>query len=202
MLEYYKHYSLGKKTFFFFWVHYSWWMTILGLALLYAGISIFIDGRVATFYSYLSTSFPSMSDQRVMYLELLFASGFSFFLLGFLRAFMMYNQYKFYLDKDALHYKEGIFRTKEIRIPYMQISNVEIDRPYHFRMVGLARVDIITNMNNQLFDTKKHNRKHLMPMIDGKRARHLAKHIIKHSTGGPRSRQNPNVEEEEYEETE
>jgi uncharacterized membrane protein YdbT with pleckstrin-like domain len=154
----------------------------------------------------MSGVFPTLTFAENMLLQLTGVLGLSFILLGFLRAWLMYSQYKFYVDKDAFHYREGIFRTKEIRIPYFQISNVEIEKPYHFRLVGLSRVDIIMSSSGRPFESKDSTRTHLMPMIDSHRAKSLAKHIINHSSGTPGRKniqaQYNDSEEEDYEDEE
>ncbi len=81
------------------------------------------------------------------------------------------------MDEYAIHLHRGLFFIRESTVPYGQISNVQIDRPYHYRMFGIAHIEIITNagQNSSESDKKKN---FLIPTIDIKIARLLSKHLL------------------------
>lgn len=190
MLEYDVPYSLGKRTFFFYWIKYGWYFTAIGIVFLMCLLSLFTGGAFGAWVEMLITNNPEWYLDTWIIAQPLAIAGFSFLLVGVLRAYVMHRQFRFILDVDALHYKEGIFRIKEVRIPYMQIANVDIEQPYHYRMVGLAKIDITLSSNESPLRLKKHGRSggHFLPMIDKKRARELSDHIIRHASGQPRMR--------------
>lgn len=204
MLEYDVPYSLGKRTFFFYWLRYGWWLTITGIVLMSCLVSLFTGGSFGVWVTTIITNNPEWYLDTWIIAQPLAIMSISFLLLGVLRAYVMHRQFRFILDEDALHYKEGIFRIKEVRIPYMQIANVDIEQPYHYRMVGLAKIDITLSSNESPLRLKKHGRSsaHFLPMIDTKRARELSDHIIRHSSGQPRKRSYDEYEDAGYDDEE
>jgi membrane protein YdbS with pleckstrin-like domain len=185
MLDYDTPYMLGKRTFFFFCFMHAWWGFLIGGWLLYATYAVYSGGSFDAWTTQFIADNPDWYLDKWLIAEPLLLLGISFIFVGLLRTYVMYRQYRFTVDEDAFHYREGIFRIKEIRIPYMQISNVDIEQPYHYRFVGLAKVDITLSSSETPFRKKKGGKRHLMPMIDLKRARALSSHIIKHSAGAP-----------------
>ena len=68
----------------------------------------------------------------------------AFFLLAFLVAWLMYANYKFALGDNSLKIKRGVFSQEEVAIPYRQIQDVDLERPFSFRMMGVSRIVILT----------------------------------------------------------
>ena len=95
---------------------------------------------------------------------------------------MSYRQYTFYLDDHAFHLRRGLFRVQEITIPYAQISNVHIEQPYHWRLFGLAQLDITISSTRDSFKLKK-RREFLIPCIDKSLARELSRFLVKEASG-------------------
>jgi uncharacterized membrane protein YdbT with pleckstrin-like domain len=84
---------------------------------------------------------------------------------------------------------------KESVIPYQQISNVHLVRPYIYRLLGLARLDIMTVSDKDVL-RKASGKKagdFLLPLIDTKIARELAQHLMHHAAGNKK----PMYEEDE-----
>jgi uncharacterized membrane protein YdbT with pleckstrin-like domain len=95
-----------------------------------------------------------------------------------------YRMYKFIIDDYAFHLHKGIFFIREVTIPYQQISNVYIGRPYTYRMFGIAQLDIITTADMEGLDISKNKKKSLIPVIDIQIARYLSRHLLENSAIG------------------
>jgi uncharacterized membrane protein YdbT with pleckstrin-like domain len=106
----------------------------------------------------------------------------SFLLIAFVRVSVLYRQYTFYVDDHAFHLRRGLFRVQEITIPYQQISNVHIEQPYHWRIFGLAQLDITISSSREALRPKKH-RDFLIPYIDKSLARALSHFLVREASG-------------------
>jgi uncharacterized membrane protein YdbT with pleckstrin-like domain len=111
--------------------------------------------------------------------------GLSIAFIGYIRAKVLHKKIKFKIDEHAFHLREGLFMIKESTIPYKQISNVHIVRPYLFRFIGLARLDIMTVSDKDVLRRSAGTKTgdYLIPLIDTDLARELASHLMKHATG-------------------
>lgn len=193
MLQLNKTYKLGKKTFWLFFFKYAKWMVFVSALLAYGLWSSYYgtlapkaDELLNTYASYLP------KEMVAMWIAL---TIFSIMFVGFLRAYVMYRQYKFMLDESAFHVKKGIFMIKQIVIPYHQIQNVEIRQPYLHRFLGLAAIDIIIPSNSP---DGRDTTKNLLPVIDKKVAGILAHELIRRGSRGG-SHFDDDFEEEEDE---
>jgi membrane protein YdbS with pleckstrin-like domain len=90
--------------------------------------------------------------------------------------FERYIQHKFILGEHSFHIRRGIFMVKEKVIPYRHIQNVDIDQPYHYRLLGLAKL----NMTTARLDNFEDEQANLIPLIDKNLARQLSDFLIKH----------------------
>ncbi len=100
----------------------------------------------------------------------------------------------------------GIFFTREITIPYTQITNVHIDRPFTYKLYGVAKLDIVTaaDRNEDGYDTK-HSRKNktfLMPVIDLVIARRLARQLLEAAADAREGRYASEDEDEDIDDEE
>jgi len=86
-----------------------------------------------------------------------------------------YIQHKFLLGEHSFHVRRGIFMVKEKVIPYRHIQNVDIDRPYHYRLLGLSKINITTAR----MDTFEDEKTNLIPVIDKHLAKKLSDFLIK-----------------------
>ena len=66
------------------------------------------------------------------------------FAITFLATYLIYDNYLFMLDEDALRIRRGIISKEEIAIPYRQIQDVDIEQSIGDRMWGVARLVILT----------------------------------------------------------
>lgn len=177
-----KWHRLGKKTF---------WLTFLKSVRFYVvlfGLGSFITYKAV--FTPFKNSFQDffINQHPELYLTPNFVIGFIwlflflYFLFVWLRAWILYRQYKFMLDEHAFYVHRGVFLIKEIVIPYHHIQNVEIKQPYLYRPFGLAELDITTLGNNGSIaqDIAKHKSKsNLLPIIDLKIAKLLARELVR-----------------------
>jgi uncharacterized membrane protein YdbT with pleckstrin-like domain len=177
MLEFEKKHKRGKNTFIYLLCSYGWWLSAIGIGLIYLSYAMYFGNLQTSAEEFLS-SHPEWFISVGMLSQWCLLLGISFILVAYLRANVMYRSYKFILDEYALHLHRGIFFIHETTIPYQQISNVHIDRPYHFRMCGLAKLDIVTSSDNSREDEKPRDRRFLFPIIDIKVARKLSKVLL------------------------
>lgn len=168
-LELNKKYTLGKRVFLFLLLKHG--LKPFSYILLFSVIVYFINTE--PFYIWWS-GFDTIITIGILNLW----SGsliLSILILVFVSAFEMYIQHKFLLGEHSFHIRRGIFMVKEKVIPYRHIQNVDIDRPYHYRIFGLSKLDITTaRLDN--FEDEKSN---LIPLIDKKLANNLLDFLIK-----------------------
>ncbi len=187
MLEYEQRYTLGVRTFLFMFLKYGWWLSIITGLLVYLGLQ-FAYGSAGVWLATFLGNHPEWFLDTFIITLMTFLIAASVFFIALLRTFVLFKQYQFTVDKKAFKLRRGIFRIREIRVPYLQVTTVRIEQPYHYRMLGLAQVDIILNTDSGISKTiHNHKRKEeqdfLLPLIDKKRAHLLSNHLIKHSNG-------------------
>ena len=196
-----KWYRLGKKTFWLFLLRSGKYF------ILFLAFSVFLTYKIAWgsfhnwFYNFLNVTHANWYFSPQLFFEALWLLIAGSMLIVFLRAWVLYRQYKFMLDEHAFHVRRGIFLVKEIVIPYHHIQNVEIKQPYFYRFIGLAELDITTLGNNASIesDLKKHKEKsNLLPIIDHRIAKALAHELVHRGS----SKEEPFVVEKDEDEVE
>jgi len=167
-------YTLGKKVywFLFFKNHIK---TILLLLLLILAIYFINTDRFELWL------YDIDSNLTVNMLTLWSISLFvGIIILLLVSTFEKYHQHKFVLSEHSFNIRRGFFMVKEKVIPYRHIQNVDIEQPYHYRIIGLAKLNITTaRMDN--FDDGKTN---LIPIIDKVIARKLSDFLIQQGARG------------------
>ncbi len=178
MFEFDKKYRRGKKTFFFLYIKHAWLFVLVSAGLSYLAWSIYAGGlnpRAEDFFG----GHPDWYITPTMFAEWVLMLAVSVLLIGSMRARIMYAHYKFLLDDHAFNLQQGFFFTRETTIPYQQISNVNITRPYHYRIFGIAQLDILTAADKSaMTESKKDAKKMLIPVIDVSIARELSKQLM------------------------
>jgi len=161
-------YTLGKKVYWFLFFR-NHKKTILFLALLILSIYFVNTDK---FILWLYDINPNITSST---LTLWLISSFvGIVILLLVSTFERYHQHKFVLSEHSFNIRRGFFMTKEKVIPYRHIQNVDIEQPYHYRIIGLAKLNITTaRMDN--FDDSKTN---LIPIIDKVIARKLSEFLI------------------------
>ncbi len=163
-----KKYTLGKRAFWFLFFKHNVKFFIFLIILI--TITYFIN--TAPFKDWLSTLDTIIT---VGILNLWVASLIlSVFILIFISTIERYIQHRFLLSEHSFHVRRGIFMVKEKVIPYRHIQNVDIDRPYHYRILGLSKLDITTARTDNFEDEKSN----LIPLIDKRLARKLSEFLI------------------------
>lgn len=187
-----KKYKRGNKTLFYLFVTKGWWLALTGFIFIYTAWTMSF-GNLNTFAEQFLGAHPSWYISVSMLSQWFVLVGISFIFVGYLRANVLHRMYKFMLDKHALHLHKGLFFVRETTIPYHQITNVHIDRPYTYRMFGIARLDIVT-ANKVVEETESKGRKFLFPIIDTSIARKLATFLLENAS---RVREESDIESED-----
>lgn len=180
MLELDKKYKRGRMTFIYSFTTYGWWLTLIAVGLMYLSWAM----AYGPLNAWTTTFLAEHADWYItvgMISQWVLFTGISFFLVAYIRANVMYSNYKFTLNEHGLHLSKGIFFVNEMTIPYQQISNVRIARPYSYRMMGLAKLDITTNGDSGAPKDDKSD-SFLLPVIDVKIARLLSQQLMTYAT--------------------
>ncbi len=163
-----KKYTLGRRVFWFLFIKHNikffLFLLILGFGVYFINTSSFKD-----WFSTIDTIIT------IGILNLWIASLiFCVILLILVSTVERYIQHRFLLSEHSFHVRRGIFMVKEKVIPYRHIQNVDIERPYHFRILGLSKLDITTARTDNFEDEKSN----LIPLIDKNLARKLSEFLV------------------------
>lgn len=190
-------YKRGKKTFIFLYVCYGWWLTLIGAGFLYLSYAV-AYGPLKQFAADFLLAHSDWFIDSGMIAKWSLMLGFSFLIIAGLRVAEVYMHFKFILDDHSFNLERGLFFTRETTIPYQQISNVHIARPYHYRLFGIAQLDIVTAADKSLShgEGKKDSKEFLIPIIDASIAKALSKQLIIYAS---KSRKGEEIEEDEPE---
>jgi uncharacterized membrane protein YdbT with pleckstrin-like domain len=193
MLEFERKHKRGGKTFFYIFLQKGWWLTLLGVGFIYLSWLMFFGPFIGPVENFLA-SHPSWYIDVSMLSEWALLLGLFLFFIAFLRANVHYRNYKFMLDEYAVHLYQGLFFIRQTTIPYEQITNVHIAQPYHYRLSGIAKLDIVTAADKDSDKSDKRTNKFLMPMIDSSIAKALSRQILECAS---RSRKGKHVYDQE-----
>lgn len=177
MLEFEKKHKRGKNTFIYTFMHHGWLFTLFGIGLIYTSWAMVYGPLIEPVSQFLGAHEDWYISNSLLGLWILLL-GISFFIVAYLLASVHYRYYKFILDDYALHLHRGWFFIRETTIPYQQISNVHIERPYHYRLCGVAQIDVVTAADKGMDKTENHTKKFLIPVIDIKIARQLSRQLL------------------------
>jgi len=170
-------YRLGKRTFWLFILRSSNFFILLfivGIWFTYHAIW----GKFTVSFKDFFESHPNWYLSSNFVLQLIWMILLGYLIVVVLRGWVLYRQYKFMIDDHAFYVRRGIFFIKEIVIPYHQIQNVEIKRPYLYRFVGLSQLDTTTLGGGDLVHNSKGKKKNLLPIIDHHLAKALAHELV------------------------
>ncbi len=172
-------YKLGNKTFWLFFFNYGKWFVLISILMTAFVYEMYFGSLQTTTDTYLRDSWYNELSKGLLATWIMMV-GLSIAFVGYLRAYVLYRQYKFHLTENAFHVRRGIFSIKEIVIAYHQIQNVEIRRPYHYRMMGLSKLDISLS-NNMPVEShlKGSNQTTLLPVLDRTLAASLAHELVR-----------------------
>jgi uncharacterized membrane protein YdbT with pleckstrin-like domain len=198
MFELNKNYRCGGKTFLFLFIAYGWWLSLFGLLLIYLSYEIYF-GRLHDTVNVFLAGHPDWYVDIFMISEWILLLGISFVFVAYIRATTVHKSTRFLLDEHAFHLRRGLFFIRETTIPYGQISKVNISRPYHFRMLGVAEFDVIT-ADDRSSRQKKSSSKFLIPVIDTAIAKSLSKQLLEYASMIKHGQDISEDIEEEYDE--
>jgi uncharacterized membrane protein YdbT with pleckstrin-like domain len=172
-----KKYHLGRKTFWFFFFTRTKSLLFVLLLSLYFTYSIYF-GPIRGFFE--STLLQKYDYITIGMLTLWFALlSVSLFIILALRSSVLYRQYDFVFNHNALHIQHGIFFKKEHILPYQQIQNVEIHRNFIYALFGLVELDIITGLTEREVGTVKGKKINLFPAIEKQLANKIAHELMR-----------------------
>ncbi len=134
--------KLGRKTFWYFFITKNLFGLLFTGIILYLCYAIYRGPLLVPVGELLSKNISYISTGMVSSWFLMIALSIIIILMA--RTSVLYKQYSFVLHNHALHIKRGIFFIKEQIIPYPQITNVEIIRPYLYSFFGLVKLNIET----------------------------------------------------------
>jgi uncharacterized membrane protein YdbT with pleckstrin-like domain len=160
-----KHHMRGTRTFLYILFRHHWLWILISAGLLVLSWQTAFGGLQPILSNFLSTH-PTWYITSSMISFWIFLVVLGSVLIMLLLTYVHYHEYRFKLDRHAVHLHRGILFIQETTIPYQQISNVHITRPYHFQLFGLARIDIITAADRNQEDTDGERRKFHVPIID------------------------------------
>ena len=131
------YHTLGKKTFILFLldrIRVAVIFVILAVILFILSGQSFLDQK----------SIGDMRPYAMLGGEIMLAIAVLAFLIAFLVSWLVYRNYTFCLEDDALKIKRGVITKEEIAIPYRQIQDVDIQRGLDYQLLGMSRLDILT----------------------------------------------------------
>ncbi len=180
MFERHKKHKRGKRTFLFLYIKHGWLLTLIGAGILFLTYHMYY-GALYRYANDFLLAHPNWFITVPMLSLWLLMIGIMVILFGLLIAAEHYMHYKFMLSDHAFHLNRGLFFVRETTIPYQQISNVHIARPYHYRIFGVAQLDIVTAADKSLSHEENKTKQFLIPVIDTKIARALSEQLISYA---------------------
>lgn len=177
MFDFGKKHRRGKITFFYLLISKSWWLVLISIGSIYLSWLMYFGALQGYTTSFLA-GHPDWYITVSMLSSWILLFGICVMFLAYFRTNALHRMYKFILDDHAVHLHRGLFFIREITIPYQQISNVHIIRPYHFRLLGLAQLDIVTAADTSTDRVREKAEKFLIPIIDVSIARVLSRQLL------------------------
>lgn len=181
-IAFHTRYHVGKRTAAYLFVVYSWWLFVCGLALLYAAAEIAFGAWHAGVAGFL-VAHPDWYIDSGMLGQWIAYAGVGFLIVAYLRASVLYRSHSFHVDEHALHLRRGLIRVQEITIPYRQVNDIHIEQPYHWRIFGIAKLDITISSSHTDLSRVRMHKDFLIPAIDKSLARALAKFLTEQASG-------------------
>jgi uncharacterized membrane protein YdbT with pleckstrin-like domain len=182
MIELHTNYKPGPRTFVHILVTHYWWLVAGAFGFIYLVISMNFGALHDPTVAFLNSRADWYIDLGML-TQWFVMLAVSLLFIAYLGVSVLYRQYSFFLDDHAFHLKRGLFSKQEITIPYGQITNVHIDQPYHWRLFGLAQLDITISSSQSQFNNVRKKNDFLMPCIDKSLAKELSHFLIRQASG-------------------
>ncbi len=176
---------LGRKTFWLFLFRSGNFFLLLLLLSVWFTYNVVFTTKKDSFNQFF-VEHPNWYVDGSFILMMLWLTMLGYLIVVLLRGWVLYRQYKFMLDEHAFYVRRGIFFIKEVVIPYRQIQNVEIKRPYLYRFIGLAELDTTTIGGEEALHGLGKKKRNLLPIVDHRIAKALAHELVHRggSSGG------------------
>ncbi|HEV3245547.1 MAG TPA: PH domain-containing protein [Candidatus Paceibacterota bacterium] len=182
MIELDTRYRTGTRTFIYLFFRRGWWLIILAVLLLYLSYEMYL-GQLQNGAAQFLAAHPDWYVSVGMLSQWSLYAGLGFLLIAYLRASILYREYSFHVDEHALHLRRGLIRVQEITIPFHQISNIHIEQPYHWRLLGLAELDITIASSRTALSKVMKKQDFLIPYIDKSVAKALSHFLVRQASG-------------------
>jgi uncharacterized membrane protein YdbT with pleckstrin-like domain len=182
MIELDTRYRTGPRTFAYLFFRRGWWLIVLGLLFLYLAYETYF-GQLQSGTAQFLAGHPDWYISVAMLSQWELYAAIGFLLVAYIRASVLYREYSFHLDEHALHLRRGLIRVQEITIPYRQISNIHIEQPYHWRLLGLAELDITIASSRTALSKVMKKQDFLIPYIDKSVAKELSHFLVRQASG-------------------
>ncbi len=162
---------LGRKTL---------WVFILDRISVPVVLLIIAIGLFGVNQAHLLAKTPFGDLTNYGFLAALFASiaFLIIFLVVILVSWLIYINYQFALQDDALKIRRGVFSREEIAIPYRQIQDVDIEQDITDRMLGVCRLVILT-AGHEDEQKPEGESEGILPVIDKNLAEQLQAELLK-----------------------
>lgn len=174
-------YRPGARTFMYLAVIYGWWLIGTGAGLVYLAFALYRGSLHAPTEEFLA-GHPDWFLEVSTLAQWALLAGLAFLLIAYLRVAVQYRWYSFSVDEHAFHLRRGLISVQEITVPYRQVSNVHMDQPYHWRLFGLAQLDITMSNSRDMIKVRK-KKDFLLPCIDKPLARSLSRFLVSQASG-------------------
>jgi uncharacterized membrane protein YdbT with pleckstrin-like domain len=179
---------LGKKTLLLFILEKSKiFFLFLLIAVIFLLLSIFAGKPLYSFYNQnISSLLKSNYSINFTYIFRLISLGSfiaSLIALGIeiLISWLLYINYRFALDENALKIKRGVINKEEVSIPYQRIQNIDIDRSIPYRVLRLGRLIILTAGEEEQNEPKAES-EGILPALDYRFALKLQEELLRRSS--------------------
>ncbi len=86
------------------------------------------------------------------FIPIIFFLGIIFGGIGIIINALRYKFFLFTLEEFSFKLRKGVLRVEEISIPYRQMQNVDVTRPFIYRILGISRLVVISAGNEQSMD--------------------------------------------------
>jgi len=102
-----------------------------------------VSGPVA--FSPVGNPDPTMISQYVGYaLSIIFIASLLIMVIGIIIGTLEYVNYVYIIEEFGIRTKKGILHQRELSILYRQIQDINIDRSLFYRLIGMARLVLLT----------------------------------------------------------
>ncbi len=175
---------LGALTFWIF-IFENAWLFIIPLLALCVIIIIRMFGAAEALSNLLGTTTDLIETINTAF-NWGILGAVVFFILGATIAFGMalidYFTFSFEITEHAIRIRRGIINTEEVSIPYRQIQNVDIDRPFFYQLFGASRLVILTaGHDDDIDDDYSDESEGAIPAISKAFAEELRDELLKRS---------------------